>query len=54
VKVAWGEKDISYKVKKAGGKWNKSKQAWELRYDKVVELQMEDRVVKEWEKERSI
>ena len=49
VKVAWGEKEISYKVKQAGGEWNKSKQAWELRYDKVVELQLEDRLVKEWE-----
>ena len=52
VKVAWGEKEISYKVKQAGGEWNKSKQAWELRYDKVVELQLEDRLVKEWEIER--
>ena len=45
VKVAWGEQGISYKVKKAGGIWNKSKQAWELRYDKVVELQLEDRLL---------
>jgi hypothetical protein len=51
VKVAWGEKEISYKVKMAGGVWNKGKQAWELRYDKVVELQLEDRLVKEWEGE---
>jgi hypothetical protein len=54
VKVAWGERGISYKVKKAGGVWNKSKQAWELRYDKVVELQLEDRMVKEWEGEGGI
>ena len=49
VNVAWGEPGIAYKVKQAGGVWNKSKQAWELRYDKVVALQLEDRLVKEWE-----
>lgn len=54
VKVAWGEKEIAYRVKTAGGIWNKTKQAWELTYGKVVELQMEDRVVKEWEGGKSI
>ena len=54
VKVAWGEKEISYKVKRAGGIWNKAKQGWELTYEKVVELQLEERMVKEWESQGSI
>lgn len=54
VKVAWGEKEIAYKVKNAGGVWNKGKQAWELAYEKVVELEIEDRIVKEWEAGKSI
>ena len=49
VKVAWGEKDLARKVKNAGGQWNKSKQAWELAYEKVNELGLGDRMVKEWE-----
>jgi len=49
VKVAWGEQGISSKVKEAGGKWNREKKAWELAYEKVVELGLEHRVVKNWE-----
>lgn len=54
VKVAWGEKEISFKVKNSGGIWNKSKQAWELVYEKVIELGLEDRIVKEWDDGSSI
>jgi len=54
VKVAWGEKEISFKVKDAGGVWDKGKQAWELAYEKVVELGLEDRIVREWEGESGI
>lgn len=49
VRVAWGEKEMGIKVKNAGGKWNTARKAWELTYDKVVELGLENRVVRGWE-----
>ena len=49
VKVAWGEKDIAISIKNAGGVWNGDKKAWELPYEKVIELHLEDRILKEWE-----
>ena len=48
VQVAWGERDIALKVKAAGGKWNQEKKAWELKYGKVVEIGLEDRIIREW------
>jgi hypothetical protein len=54
VKVEWGEKEVAFQVKNAGGVWNKAKQAWELVYEKVVELQLEDRIVKEWDEEQGV
>ncbi len=52
VKVAWGEKKIAYEIKKEGGVWSKSKQAWELSYEKVEKLGLQERIIKEWEKRR--
>ena len=49
VKVAWGEQALRSKVKEAGGKWNGEKKAWELCYEKVVELSLENRIVRHWE-----
>lgn len=49
VRVAWGEKEMGVKVKRAGGKWNTERKAWELTYEKVVELGLENRVVSSWE-----
>ena len=34
-------------VKQAGGKWNRSRKVWELRYDHVIALKLEARVVEE-------
>jgi hypothetical protein len=45
VKVKWGEAELARRVRQAGGRWNPNKRAWELRYDRVVELGLEERVV---------
>lgn len=47
IQVAWGEADIGRQVKQAGGKWNPQKKVWELRYDQVVKLGLEKRIVPE-------
>ena len=44
IKVEWGEADIAWKVKKAGGVWNKKRKAWELERGKVAALNLEDRI----------
>ena len=37
-------------VKVAGGKWNSSKKVWEIPYGEILDLGLEDRIVKEWAK----
>lgn len=49
VRVEWGEKELAYRVKRAGGTWNKEKKAWELAYQQVVQLGLEHRLLREWE-----
>jgi len=34
-------------VKVAGGKWNSSKKVWEIPYGEILDLGLEDRIVKE-------
>jgi len=48
VRVAWGEKELGIKVKRAGGVWLPERKLWELPYGKVVELGLEERMVREW------
>ncbi|MBI5301178.1 MAG: hypothetical protein HY868_03505 [Chloroflexi bacterium] len=45
IKVNWGEPEIARRVKQAGGQWNAQKKVWELRYDQVVKLELEKRIV---------
>ncbi|MBM3131254.1 MAG: hypothetical protein FJ009_21855 [Chloroflexi bacterium] len=45
IKVNWGEAELGRRVKQAGGKWNPQKKVWELRYDQVVKLKLEQRIV---------
>jgi hypothetical protein len=47
ISVIWGELDLARIIKKAGGKWNKGEKLWELRYDRAIELKLEDRIVRE-------
>ncbi len=52
VKVAWGEVELGIKVKNAGGVWNGQQKAWEMMYERVVDLSLEDRVIG-WKDETS-
>lgn len=45
VRVKWGESQLSYLVKQAGGKWNRERKVWELRYDQALALGLESRIV---------
>lgn len=45
LRVAIYEREIQSQIRSAGGHWNKNKQVWEVRYDKVVQLKLVDRIV---------
>jgi len=45
LKVNWGEAEVARRVKQAGGKWNAHAKVWELRYEQVVKLGLEKRIV---------
>src|SRR5713101_2184919 len=45
VRVAWPEVEMRRQVKGAGGKWNPQQGVWELRYDRVIALGLEERIV---------
>lgn len=45
IEVRWGEVELGRRVKQAGGKWNRGEKVWELRYDQVVKLGLEDRMI---------
>jgi len=47
VRVGFAEADMRERVKQAGGKWNRRRKVWELRYDQVVALTLEARIVEE-------
>jgi len=44
LRVGWDEWEMRTTVKEAGGRWNPRERVWELRYDRVVELGLEERV----------
>src|SRR5712691_4722127 len=45
LRVAWPEVEVWRQVKRAGGKWHPQHGVWELRYDRVVALRLEERIV---------
>ena len=45
LRVEWQESTLRAALKGAGGKWNPRTRLWELRYDRVVDISMEDRIV---------
>jgi hypothetical protein len=47
VRIGFAEVAMRERVKQAGGKWNRSRKVWELRYDQVVALRLEARIVEE-------
>jgi len=38
------EVDLQRQVKQAGGKWNRARQLWDLRYDQALALGLADRI----------
>src|SRR5262249_5004714 len=47
VKVVFSERGLRQQVKEAGGVWNPDKQAWELRYDRAIALELKERIIEE-------
>ena len=47
IQVAASELDIRTQVKRADGTWQRERQVWALRYDQVVALGLEGRIVTE-------
>ena len=47
VHVGFAEVEVREQVKQAGGKWNRRRKVWELRYEQVVAFKLEARMVGE-------
>jgi hypothetical protein len=47
LRVGAQEGEVQRQVRRAGGKWNRLKRVWEIRYDRVKELGLEARIVGE-------
>ena len=47
VRVGFAEVEVREQVKQAGGKWNRRRRVWEMRFDQVVALKLEARIVEE-------
>ena len=47
VRVSFAEVELREQVKQAGGRWNCSRKVWELRYERVVALKLEARILEE-------
>ena len=47
VRVGFAEADMRERVKQAGGKWNRRRKVWDMRYDQVVALKLEARIVED-------
>ena len=45
LRVAYSEMTVRHRVKQAGGKWDRDRKVWELRYDRTVALGLTDRIV---------
>jgi hypothetical protein len=45
IRVARSEVEVRRQVKEVGGRWRPQRAVWELRYDHVVALGLEDRIV---------
>lgn len=45
IRIAYDEVEQRKRVKTAGGKWDANRQAWQLSYEKVIELGLSDRMV---------
>ena len=46
ISVMYGEVKVANLIKAAGGRWNRSIRLWELAYKDIINLGLEDRIVK--------
>lgn len=44
VRIGLKEVDLQRQVKQAGGRWNRARQLWDLRYDQALALGLKDRI----------
>jgi hypothetical protein len=44
LRVGVHETDLQQRVKRAGGRWNPQHKLWEIRYDRVLELGLSERI----------
>ncbi|MBF0102441.1 MAG: hypothetical protein HQK77_16175 [Desulfobacterales bacterium] len=49
VKIDYAEMELRAKVREAGGKWNRTKKVWELPMADIVMLNLESRIVENFE-----
>ena len=47
--MGWRESELQNTLRTAGGRWNQAKLVWEVRYDRVEKLGLEDRFVQDVE-----
>jgi hypothetical protein len=47
LRIAFDDVAVRARVKQAGGTWNPERKVWQLRYDRVVALGLNNRVVEE-------
>ncbi len=46
VRIGFKETDMRERVRKAGGKWNRARQVWEMRYDRALKLGLKSRIAR--------
>ena len=47
LRVGWHELEIRQAVKEAGGRWNPQERVWELQHDRIIDLGLEERIVRD-------
>jgi hypothetical protein len=47
IRVGLPEMEVRRQVKRAGGRWDPKRRVWQLRYDRVVALGLQGRIVAE-------
>lgn len=44
LRIALNESGLQKRIKQASGVWNRNRQLWDIRYDRVVELGLQERI----------
>ena len=45
ITISWPETSLRRQVKQRGGRWNSQRGLWELRYEQVMALGLQDRII---------